>query len=167
MTWNLLPVPVVRPQNLGTAEAMIKIAKSQIGYKEGANNDTIFGRLYGLNHQPWCAMFITWCRGPAGCTKIIPRHAYTPAGAQWFKAKGQYHSKPRKGDLHYVFHSSMGRIGHIELVTKVHPTGSFDVVGGNTSNTGSRTGDGVYLLRRSGVRSGSGFGRPKYSEYQP
>lgn len=160
-------VPAVRHQNLGTAQAMIKVAKSQLGYKEGADNDTIFGHLYGQNHQPWCAMFITWVRGPAGCTKIIPRHAYTPAGAKWFKDRGQWHTRPRKGDLHYVFNSSLGRVAHIELVTKVYESGAFDVIGGNTSNTGSRSGDGVYLLRRSGVRAGSGFGRPAYREYTP
>lgn len=168
MTPPLLPVPSVRPQNLGTSQAMIKIARSQIGYREGPDNDTIFGKLYGLNGQPWCAMWITWLRGPAGCTKIIPRHAFTPAGANWFKERGQWHTGgPRKGDLHYVYNRSLGRIAHIELVTRVLEDGAFLVMGGNTSNTGSRTGDGVYQLKRRGVSHGGGLGRPKYKKYTP
>lgn len=164
----LLSVPAVRPQNLGTAEAMVKIERSQIGYREGPNNLTIFGLLYGLNNQPWCAQFQTWARGPAGCTKIIPKFAYTPAGAQWFKDRDQFHTHgPRKGDLHFVYHASMGRIGHVELVEKVFDDGSFNVIGGNTSNTGSRQGDGVYRLKRRAVSAGGGLGRPHYKAYTP
>lgn len=33
---------------------------SQVGYHEGPNNDTKFGRYYGLNHEPWCAMSVSW-----------------------------------------------------------------------------------------------------------
>lgn len=158
----------VRPQNLGTAEGMVKIAKSQLGYKEIGNNSTIFGLWYGLNNQPWCFIFISWVASRAGCSKIIPKGAYTPAGADWFKSHGQWHtSGPKKGDLHFVYHASMGRIGHVELVIKAYSDGSFDVIGGNTSNTGSRTGDGVYKLHRRGVTSGSGLGRPKYKVYTP
>lgn len=163
----LLEVPSIRPQNLGTVQAMRKITRSQIGYKELGNNDTAFSRWFGMNYVPWCAIFISWCAFKAGCSKIIPKHAYTPAGADWFKGKGQWHSNPKAGDLHYVYNSSMGRISHIELVEKVFSDGSFNVIGGNTSNTGSRSGDGVYRLKRRSVNSGSGFGRPKYRAYTP
>jgi hypothetical protein len=33
-----------------------EICKETLGYAEGPNNDTKFGKWYGLNHQPWCAM---------------------------------------------------------------------------------------------------------------
>lgn len=167
MTRPILELPSVRPQNLGTAEAFIKIAKSQIGYKEVDNNSTAYSLWYGLNHQPWCYIFMSWVAAHSGCGKIIPRGAYTPAGAAWFKAKGQYGKKPKKGALHFVYHASMGRIGHIEVVTKVNKDGSFYVIGGNTSNNGSRQGDGVYRLLRRSVGAGSGFGYPKYKPYTP
>ena len=38
---------------------IIGVAKTQIGYREGNNNDTKYGDWYGLPNQPWCAMFIS------------------------------------------------------------------------------------------------------------
>ena len=40
-------------------------------YKEGPNNDTIFGEWYGLNHQPWCAMFVSKVFNEAKLSKLI------------------------------------------------------------------------------------------------
>ncbi len=39
--------------------SVVDIAKQEIGVQEGANNDTKFGKWYGLNNQPWCAMFVS------------------------------------------------------------------------------------------------------------
>lgn len=161
------PWPDIRPQNLGTAQAMIKVARSQLGYREGPDNATAYGLIYGLNNQPWCYIFQSVIARVAGCGKVIPRGAYTPAGADWFRRRGQWHATPHKGDLHFVFHASLGRVGHVELVERVFPDGSFHVIGGNTSSTGSRQGDGVYRLKRSRVTPGSGFGRPAYKAYTP
>ena len=38
---------------------IIGVAKTQLGYTEGANNATKYGTWYGLPNQPWCAMFIS------------------------------------------------------------------------------------------------------------
>ena len=32
---------------------IIGVAKTQMGYREGNNNDTKYGDWYGLPHQPW------------------------------------------------------------------------------------------------------------------
>ncbi len=95
-------------------------------------------------------------------TSVIPKHAYTPTGASWFKARGQWHKTPKVGDVVYYYNAGMGRIAHVGLVTAVHGDGSWTACEGNTSNTGSRTGNGVYLLKRTTTRGG-GFGRPKYA----
>lgn len=39
---------------------------SQVGYHEGSNNDTKYGIYYGLNHEPWCAMSVSWSCDKAG-----------------------------------------------------------------------------------------------------
>lgn len=39
----------------------LKKAESQIGFKEKPVNLTKFGRYYGLDGQPWCALFLSWC----------------------------------------------------------------------------------------------------------
>lgn len=164
MTNPLLPLPQIN--NPGTARCLVRVAKSQVGYRESGDNDTIFGLKYGLNHVAWCSEFATVIAGIAGCSGIVPRTAYTPAGAQWFQHRSQWHHHPAYGDLVYYFHASLGRIGHVGIVAKVNDDGTFETVEGNSSNTGSRTGDGVYALHRTlasvGIAHGGGFGRPHY-----
>ena len=41
------------------------------GYSEGPNNDTVFGKRYGMNHQPWCAMFVSGCFDDAGLVHLV------------------------------------------------------------------------------------------------
>ena len=41
------------------------------GYTEGPNNDTIFGKRYGMNNQPWCAMFVSGCFDDAGLVHLV------------------------------------------------------------------------------------------------
>lgn len=160
------PYPVISAQNLGTMYAMIKTSRSQIGYKEGANNDTFFGSELNLNHLPWCHSFISVIAKQAGCGKIIPWTASTVEGMLWYKAKGLTGRKPVKGALHYVWNDGLGRISHVELVIRVFNDGSFMVIGGNTSDTGSRQGDGVYKLKRTTLKLRSTFAYPKYKEFR-
>lgn len=163
MTTALKPVPAVK--NPGTAAAMIAVAASQLGYTEGSNNDTIFGKLYGLNRQPWCAMLLAWARGPAGCTKVIPRFAYTPAGAQWFRDRGQWGKTPRVGAIVFYDTAGLGRISHVGIVDQVFADGSWTSIEGNTNAAGSREGRVVRRQKRRTVgTSRGGFGYPAYAK---
>lgn len=160
----LLRTPTLN--NPGTKGAFVRFALSQVGYREGANNDTVFGRLYGMNNVAWCHEFVSVIAKLSGCSKIIPRAAYTPAGADWFKCRGAWHKSPAVGDLVYFHRPAMGRIAHVGIVVKVHDDWTFTTVEGNSSNGGSRNGDGVYKLRRKlssvNVSGGGGFGRPAF-----
>lgn len=44
------------PSNLKSAI----LALFQLGYKEGKNNNSIFGEYFNFNNQPWCVMFLAW-----------------------------------------------------------------------------------------------------------
>lgn len=147
-----------------TATQIVTTARKQIGYREGANNDTKYGKWYGVNNQPWCAIFVSWVAASTpGGSAIIPKHAYTPAGAQWFKDRDQWYSKPQVGDIVYFNFPGDGvdRISHVGIVEKVNSDGSIFTIEGNTNNDGSREGNGVYRKqRRSGI---VGYGRPKYT----
>ena len=101
---------------------IVNVAKSQVGYQEGSSssqlagtsyggrNYTEYGRWYGLQDM-WCAMFVSWCANTAGVsTSIVPKHAYTPSGLQWFKDRGRAYSRstvakgnytPQPGDIIY------------------------------------------------------------------
>lgn len=151
--------------------SMLNEARKHLGYKEGRNNDTIFGRWYTkqvgrqYNWQPWCAMFISYCAAKSGNSNVIPRHAFTPSGAQWFKNRGQWHkTKPQVGDIVYFNLSRRhNRISHVGIVEKVHRFGYFTTIEGNTDFAGGRSGGQVMRKKRRNVGRLGGFGRPNYS----
>lgn len=143
---------------------LLRAARADLGYTEGANNNTKFGRWYGLNHQPWCAMAVSFWVAKAGLRRIIPRHAYTPAGADWFKRRGQWGSKPRVGAIVYYDTAGLGRISHVGIVEKVFRDGSWYAIEGNTNAAGSREGRVVRRQKRTTVGQRGGFGYPRYTE---
>jgi hypothetical protein len=166
MTTNapqLVPVPDAAR---GTLPAMIAVARSQLGYVETPTNRTTFGEWFGLNGQPWCAMFLSWCAWFSGLA--VPRFAYTPAGAAWFKARGKWGRTPQLGA--FVFYSwpgvEGGRISHVGLVVEVYGDGTFSAIEGNTSDVNERDGGAVRIKRRSTTYV-AGFGYPPYIEPHP
>jgi len=50
---------------------IVEIAKKELNYQESANNNTKYGKWYGLNNNPWCAMFVSWVFDQAGEIKNI------------------------------------------------------------------------------------------------
>jgi hypothetical protein len=166
----------VLPGPHSTAEAIDRLlmaAASQIGYREGRNNDNAYGRWYGSPNVAWCAQFVSWCAAQAGYLgTIIPKHQYTPSGANWFKARDQLDrapkandrrkGTPRRGDIVYVWIASAGRIGHVGIVEKVLSGGRIQTIEGNTNTTGAAQGNGVYRLVRT-VTGRLYFARPDYA----
>lgn len=144
---------------------IIEIAQSQINYHEGANNATKYGAWYGMDNQPWCAMFISWCAAQAGIPeKIIPKLAYVPYIVDFFKAQKRYRSKklywPSPGDI--VFFGDASHVGLVESVSG----NTIVTIEGNTSRTGnSSNGDGVYRRYRNCADNWiMGYATPDYKE---
>ena len=144
---------------------IIEIAQRQIGYKEGPNNANKYGAWYGMDNQPWCAMFVCWCAMQAGVSdSIIPKMAYVPNIVDWYKAKGLYRNKklysPRTGDI--VFFGNSSHVGLVESVSG----NTVVTIEGNTSEHGDNpNGDGVYR-RYHGIADGwiMGYACPAYEE---
>lgn len=146
----------------GTAAAVIAVASSQLGYTEVGDNDTVFGKMYGLNHQPWCAMFLSVCAKLAGASKAVGWFAYTPAGADRFKRAGRWGSKPKVGAIAFYDTAGLGRISHVGIVDKVNSDGSWTSIEGNTNAAGSREGKVVRRQLRRSTGPRGGFGYPEY-----
>lgn len=146
-------------------EAIVAKAVSQIGYKEKGNNDTIYGAWYGMNYQPYCMMFISWCAAQCGIsTGTIPKLAYVPYCVDFYQKQGRYKAKgtyrPEPGDL-IIYDSN----SHIGIVEKVQGNIVFTIEGNTSANGNSSNGDGVY--RRSRALSDSwikGYCLPDYKE---
>lgn len=147
-----------------SATAVLNVARSQLGYIEGRDNDTKFGRWYGMNRQPWCAMFISWCAATAKASDIIPRHAYTPTGAEWFQKHGQWGHTPHRGAIVY-FRFSGPRIHHVGIVEDILPDGRIQTIEGNTASAdlGSQNNGGGVWRRLRNTRSVVGYGYPRYA----
>ena len=146
--------------------AAVKMAASQIGYREGAGNHTKFntwlGSIGGTTGYPWCASFQSWVAAKSGNGAYAPRTASCLVAVAWFKAHKSWYSTPKVGD--WVLYGPGGGT-HVELVTAV-TAGTITTIGGNTSGSlGGRyfNGDGVYrkVVSRASTRI-YGYGRPLY-----
>jgi hypothetical protein len=145
-------------------DSVLDRAAGELGLREGANDDTKYGMWYGLNHNPWCAMFVSWVffhEGlplPATTSKGFAR---TKLGAEWFQSQGKWTTTPDRG--HVVFFdmgTQVEGIDHVGIVVSVNADGSINTIEGNTSQAGSRTGCCVKTKeRRSAI---VGYGIPAY-----
>lgn len=155
-----------------TADDVLAIAASDLGVVESPpnSNRTKFGRWYGLDGQPYCAMAVSYWFSLAGLplpASTAKGFAYTPSGAAWFQRQGRWTTRPQRG--HVVFFDFPGdgvsRISHVGIVESVRADGSVVTIEANTSpgDGGSqRDGGGVFRrVRRSGI---VGYGVPAYSE---
>lgn len=136
-----------------------EIAKSQIGYTETGNNDTMYGKWYGLNNQPWCAMFVSWCYSQAGQVQKIAAStkkgfASCDAGLKWFTKKNKLvpTGQAQSGDIVFFQFDADAQPDHVGIVVKNDGKKFLWCIEGNTAsgNKGSQSnGDGVYLRKRA------------------
>ena len=63
---GLVPPAALADGSRSQRENMLTIAESQLGYRETAENYTKYGKWYGMDGQPWCAMFVSWCARMSG-----------------------------------------------------------------------------------------------------
>jgi hypothetical protein len=135
-------------------------------YKEGANNDTVFGKWYGLNYNPWCDMYISYCGAKSGNGSVIGKFAYTPAHVNWFKARRQWGLVPKVGAIVFYDWNGDGLADHVGIV-KSFTDSTITTYEGNTSsgNAGSQSnGDGAYQRTRARkVPTVLGYGYPSYT----
>lgn len=102
---------------------ILNIARGELGYKEGANNNTKYGADYGMNYNPWCQMFIWWIANKAEIgEEIIPKMASCPAAYNWFKNKGQVvpNSEARPGDIIFFIWTGNTAPDHVGIVENVN-----------------------------------------------
>jgi hypothetical protein len=139
-------------QNPG-ARAIEEAAK-HIGYREEPRhgvNDNMFGRWYGWNFVPWCAIFESYCFAQTGTKK----YHYASVEAIYWDAMANRNGlfivrTPRKGDI--VGYSLSGsRFAHTAFFD--HWDGSQLVdLGGNTGPTNISNG-GMVLRQERSTRS--------------
>ena len=146
---------------------VLATARSQLGTVERptGSNRTPYGAEYGNDGQPWCAKFVWWVFRRSLAASLIPKAAYTPTFAQWFRDHGKWGTTPRPGAVAFFDfpNDNLRRISHVGLVEAVKGDGTVTTIEGNTSSGqggSQRDGDGVWRrARRTGI---VGYGYPAY-----
>jgi cell wall-associated NlpC family hydrolase len=145
---------------LANAEAVLKIAESYANqhYKEGPNNSNIFGKWYGMDNQPWCAVFVSYCFAKAGAVNLIgstPKgFASCLVGYSWLKGHNRMIDPilAKPGDVVFFNFNHTRVPQHVGLVVSNDPMHRvLHTVEGNTANPngGSQVnGEGVYFKTR-------------------
>jgi hypothetical protein len=138
---------------------LMELCEASVGYTEGANNDTTFGKWYGLNNQPWCAMSASKMYFDAGAIASV---ANTKKGFASCDAWLKYLTKnnqlvpigqAKRGDIVFFQFDEDAQPDHVGIVkgntTKLKTINEYE---GNTSSgkAGSQSnGDGFYLKKRN------------------
>jgi GH25 family lysozyme M1 (1,4-beta-N-acetylmuramidase) len=163
--------PVVRkpPVALTSVQKVTATARKYVGLHEGRsgghwNNDNPFAKKMGFaNRQAWCATFVCAVFKEAGLLSLIR----TPSAgvdqlSVGFKRDKRWSEYPALGAI--VFFGKPSDLNHTGIVI-AYDADTITTVEGNTNDTGSPQGDGVYLLkhRRRDVRV-VGYGYPRYAE---
>jgi cell wall-associated NlpC family hydrolase len=138
---------------------VVDIAKSQLNYKETGNNDTMYGKWFGLNNQPWCAMFVSWCFDQAGLVSKVAAQtkkgfASCDTGLKWFTKNNKIVpvGQAQAGDIVFFQFDKDPQADHVGICSSNDGKGFLMVYEGNTSADakGSQSnGDGVFLKKRS------------------
>lgn len=139
---------------------IVDIAKGEIGYQETDNNDTKYGKWFGLNNQPWCAIFVSWCFNQAGLVNLVSAQtkkgfASCDLGLKWFSKKNKLVpvGQAQEGDIIFFQFDNDAQPDHVGIVLKNQKLSkTLLCIEGNTSpsNKGSQSnGGGVYQKKRS------------------
>jgi hypothetical protein len=141
-----------------SVKKVLQLCAGKIGYTEGPNNDTEFGKWFNLNNQPWCAMAASKMYSDAGILSSVAntKKGYASCDA-WLKYLTKNNQlvpvgQAQAGDLVFFQFDADAEPDHVGIV-KWHNTALkyLQVYEGNTSSgkSGSQSnGDGFYLKRR-------------------
>lgn len=151
-----------------TADQVLTVARSQLGTVESGSGSTKYGQFYGMDKVAWCAQFVYWCLHQTDYPdELIPKTAYTPTLAQWYKSKAWWSTQPSVGAVvFYDWPDAVRRIQHVGFVEAVNPDGTISTIEGNTvspTGTGDQSNGGGVWRRRRTTASVVGYGLPAYS----
>lgn len=144
---------------MSTAQRVIDVARAEIGYQEGWssghwNNDQKFSpAVEGLewsNYQAWCHTFVSWAFQEAGAEGLAPVTASCAEGVGWYEDRDRFSEYPVIGGPVYFGDGGGAHVG----ICIAYTDSTITSIEGNTNDSGSSEGDGVYLKAR-----------PRHSDY--
>ena len=123
----------------GTPEAVIQVASQEVGTKANESNQSNkYGIEYGLDNQPWCAIFVWWVFNKAGCPEQFyggKKTASVPSLLDYYRRNSQMVDKKngQPGDIIF-FNWDGGTAGqHVGIIVKNNGNGNYNTIEGNTN----------------------------------
>ena len=165
-----------------TANDVLKVARSQIGYCESPRNSnrTKYGKAFGVNGDSWCAIFCWWCGWIADKKRTLTiaknssaayiQESTVALGGKWIMKKTRsrdtrkdYLKKARQGDIVSFDFGAFDCVrDHVGLLDRVE--GMYAVcIEGNTSKKGSQSNGGMVCEQRRHYTEICSAVRPKYT----
>jgi hypothetical protein len=158
---------------MSLTDTLEKVVKAEVGYHEGRsdghwnNHEKYADQVPGLEwvdnvEGAWCAVFAAWGFQKAGLPKgSYPVTASCATGVSWYKSRSRLSAYPAIGSQ--IFYGPGGGT-HTGVVIGFDATHVYSVEG-NTNDSGSPEGDGVYW--KSHERTDPhvyGYGYPVYPD---
>jgi len=142
---------------MASALDVLNIARQQIGFYEGPNNENPYGLWYGVPNQPYCAIGVSWCFGQVGLSHLIAAQSpkgfcYNPVALHWFQLQEMIVSTRdmQPGDLVMFDWNRDGVADHVEIIEAVSSAGlGFTTIGFNTGNPNDPTREGCWRVHRN------------------
>lgn len=139
---------------MATATELLNVARSQIGYREGANNNNKYGQAYGMNNVSWCVQFVWWCFQQVDPSLFYGggKIAICSGLYNYHKARGEA-INPIPGNIWpgdiVIFDFNKDRDpDHIGIVESISGS-TLTTIEGNTGYNNQSNGDGVYRRSRT------------------
>lgn len=140
-------------QSNGTAEALLRVASSQVGN----TNPAAYWNFAGMQGA-WCDMFVSWCLKHAGIKEGYG--AYVPDTMDWYKQRNRWTDIPSPGSLIFYDWNNDRTPDHIGIVESI-ADGLVNTIEGNTTGPGGGT--GVYRKQRHEGSSILGYAIPMFT----
>jgi hypothetical protein len=122
----------------------LEVARTQLGTKDGGDDNTKYGVWYGFNFVAWCDIFISWCFHEVGNGY---RYSYVPQtvhDARYNMNNLTLVTSPKPGDL-MCYYTPQGMDMHIGFYDEKIDSEMFWDIAGNAGPIA----DGVYRGRQS------------------
>lgn len=141
-TWAAIFANYHVPADGVGVEKMVNVAKYELSLRyqeDNDNNITPYGQWYGMNSQPWCAMFVSWCAYHAGILDVkVPRFAYCPSGVNWYENRNKFFRSKSKynvriGDTVFFWSTTDNAVGHTGIVINA-TADTITTIEGNAAN---------------------------------
>jgi hypothetical protein len=159
---------------MATAKDVITHAKKFVDekYAEEGDNLTIMGKWYGLNGQPWCAMFVSYCFHLAKALDLIKMtgkkgFASCDAGLKAFAKAGMLVpvGQAQAGDIVFFQFDTDKEPDHVGFVVRNDGKNLICFEGNTTPDgvKGSQSNGGMATKKKRPYSLVMGVARPAYT----